>query len=336
MTALREFQRLEAAGSWRNGPRAKRCDVIVSIGEATLTITDLQDRPLAHWSLAAIERKNPGAFPAVFHPDGDPAETLELGQDEVIMLEAIDKVRGAIDRARPHTGRLRRLTVLGVVAAAAAAVTLWLPEGLQQHAASVVPDANRTAIGHALLSRIEQQTGPICTTPETTALLHYLATRTNVKQIAVVRTGVKTSLALPGGIILLNRSFIEDQEDPAVAAGVVLAERLRAQQQDPLAALLAVGGLRTSFRLLTTGELRQDTLNQYVETALTHPRPPVDEAPLLAAFDDSAISSSPYGYALDATGETTLSLIEFDPMAQRSVGPVLNDQQWVTLQGICG
>ena len=54
MTALSEYQRLEASGLWRASPEDQRSDVIVSIGDATLVITDLRENPLAHWSLARI------------------------------------------------------------------------------------------------------------------------------------------------------------------------------------------------------------------------------------------------------------------------------------------
>ena len=90
MTALDKYQRLEATGLWRETSEVQRREVIVSMGDASLTISDLQDRPLTHWSIAAIERANPNKRPAVFHPDADPSETLELGDNEAEMIEAIE------------------------------------------------------------------------------------------------------------------------------------------------------------------------------------------------------------------------------------------------------
>lgn len=336
MTALKEFQRLEAAGLWRATPEAQRRDVIISIGDATLTITDLQDRPLAHWSLAAIERQNPGQFPALFHPDGDPGETLEIAVDETTMLDAISKVQSAINRARPHPGRLRVLGSLGVTASVLAALALWLPGALQHHAISVVSDINRKAIGQALLGRIERLSGQACVTPQTAPLLAQFAERINMRQIVVLRDGVKTSLALPGGIYLLNSSYFEDYEDPAVAAGALLVERARTRAEDPLMALLAAGGISSAFHLLTTGQLRQETLDSFAETVLVEPRPAVEDQAILAEFAQSAIPATPYAYAQDITGETTLSLIEADPLAHLELEPLLSDQQWVQLQNICG
>jgi hypothetical protein len=336
MTVLREFERLEAAGLWRASPEAQRRDVIISVGDATLTITDLQDRVLAHWSLAAVERANPGVFPALFHPDGDPGEQLEIPQDEETMLEAIEKVRHAIERARPHPGRLRVMSIFGSLSVVALLILFGLPSLMQNHAVKVVPEIKAKAIGQALLGRIERVSGQACTTPSATPILAKLAARTGVRQLVIMRAGVASSLHLPGGIVLLNRSLVEDYEDPAVAAGAVLAERARAELHDPLAELLEAGGVLASFRLLTTGELTRETLDYYSETVLSVPRPELPDDLLLAEFARAAIPSSPYAYALDVTGETTIGLIEADPMAGRALEPVLNDRDWVQLQDICG
>lgn len=336
MTALREYQRLEAAGLWRASPEDQRRDVIVSIGDATLTIIDMKDQPLAHWSLAALQRFNPGQYPAIFHPDGDPGETLELAEDETAMLDAIEKVRLAIEGARPHPGRLRAVSVLGSLGLIAALLVFWLPGAMMRHTVSVVPEIKRKAIGQALLGRIERVSGQACSTPESIPILAQLAQRTGARQIVVLRAGVVASLHLPGGIILLNRSLIEDHEDPAVAAGAVLIERARAQAKDPLAEVLKSGGMLTSFRLLTTGKLSRSSLDHYAEAMVSAARPEVPEEQILAIFAQAAIPSTPYAYAQDITGENTLGLIEADPMAGRSLEPVLNDRDWVQLQNICG
>ena len=128
MTALSEYQRLEASGLWRATPDEQRSDVIVSIGDATLIITDTRERPLAHWSLAAIQRANPGRRPAIYHPDGDPGETLELPESETEMIAAIERLRAAVERRRPHPGRLR-LVMLGLSFLAVAALAVfWFPK----------------------------------------------------------------------------------------------------------------------------------------------------------------------------------------------------------------
>ncbi len=336
MTALKQYQRIEATGLWRPSPDIQRREVVVSIGEATLTISDFNDRALTHWSLAALERQNPGGYPAIFNPDGDPDETLELAESETTMIEAIDRLQRAIDRSRPHPGRLRWLSVGGVVAAVAALLLLWLPVALQSHVVSVVPKIKRQDIGDTILQRIERVSGRACASEDAKAALDMLAKRTGVRQIVILPAGVQNSLSLPGGTVLLSRTLVEDHEDPAVAAGYVIAERARSEAHDPLDDLLDRTGPTTAFRLLTTGELTPQIIDSYTEQVLSEPRPSLPDQELLAVFAQAALPSTPYAYARDITGETVLGLIEADPMAGRSQEQVLPDRDWVRLQNICG
>ena len=75
MTALDKYDRLEATGLWRATPDDQRREVVVSLGDASLTMSDLNDCPLAHWSVAAIARANPGAMPALSAPTGNLGRT---------------------------------------------------------------------------------------------------------------------------------------------------------------------------------------------------------------------------------------------------------------------
>jgi len=340
MTALNQYQRLEAAGLWRPSPDAQRSDVIVSIGDATLTISDTRDRALAHWSLAAVERANPGTHPAIYHPDGDPGETLELAETEKEMIAAIEKLRGAIERSRPHPGRLRLVMLLASFACVAALGVFWLPDAARNHAVSVVPQVKRAEIGASLLNHIQAVTGPPCHEPTGSAALDRLARRVPAPHgpgaLLVVRSGVAEAAHLPGGTILLNQSLVEDHEDADVVAGYVIAERLRAELHDPLSDVLIHGGLSASIRLLATGKMQDKVLKSYANTMLTAQSKPLSDATLLAGFNVWKIRSTPYAYARDISGETTFGLIEADPFATDSPPAVLSDADWLRLQGICG
>lgn len=340
MTALEKYQRLEASGLWRPAEDAQRTEVIVSIGDATLVISDSRERALAHWSLAAVERANPGERPAIYHPDGDPGETLELDGSEAEMIAAIEKLRGAIERSRPHPGRLRLAGLLLSVAAVVALGVFWLPDAARRHAVSVVPEVKRAEIGQDLLQHIRMVTGPPCTAGEGSAVLERLGRRvpspTGPGQLMVVRDGVDQATHLPGGTILLNRALVEDYEEPDVVAGYVVAERLRAELRDPLDDLLDFGGLGATIRLLATGALPESVLQAYAKERLTQPPAALSDKVLLAGFTAWKIRSTPYAYASDISGETTYGLIEADPFASEAAPVVLPDADWLRLQGICG
>lgn len=340
MTALKEFQRLEAEAVWRATPTDQRKDVIVSLGDASLTITDLRDNVLTHWSIAAVARANKGQRPAIYHPDGDPGETLEFGEDGAQMIDAIETIRAAIDKSRAKPGKLR-LWITGAMAAAiVAGILFWLPDALLRHTVKVVPAVKRVEIGNALLARVTRISGQPCMTRDAREPLRRLASRVlgpaERGSLVVLPGGVAQTAHLPGGRILLNRSLIEDPEDPDVPAGYILTERLRALSQDPLEEMLIQTGLWSSLRLLTTGEMSEDDLDRYSEHLLAQPAAPLSVDKMLAAFDTAELRSTPYAYSVDITGESTLPLIEADPMAGRSPRPVLSDADWLRLQGICG
>ncbi|CUH75225.1 hypothetical protein [Tropicibacter naphthalenivorans] len=338
MTALKEFERLEATGLWRASPEDQRREVIVSLGDATLTMSDMNNTALAHWSLGAVMRANGTQTPAIYHPDGDPDETLEIAANETEMIEGIDRLLRAIDKKRPKPGKLRLILGLGAACAIAAGAIFWLPDALERYTVTVVPDVKRAEIGEALLANITRVTGQPCMTPEAGGPLAALRTRIlqDGQRLVIVPGGTRMTAHLPGGIYLMNRALVEDFEDPDVPAGYLVVEQLRAAQADALAEVVDHAGLMASLRLLTTGKLPDSALDSYAETLMSAPQdmPPADQT--LTAFAQTELRSAPYAYAQDITGETTLPLIEGDPLAGRTSRQVLSDGDWVRLQGICG
>lgn len=337
MTALKEYQRLETLGLWHASPTEQRRDVIVSLGEATLTITDQQMVPLSHWSLPAVRRLNPGERPALFGPGAEMSEVLEL--DDETMIAAIEKVRSVIQRRRAQPGRLRQVLIGVAVAALAVATVAWLPGALIRQAVAVVPEAQRIEIGHSLLNDMRRVTGSPCDTPLGRRALDRLQARLLPDapgRILVMRDGVKTAEHLPGGLILVGRDLVESYEDPDVLAGFVLAQAAEARNKDPLKRLLEQAGVFASLRLLATGTLSRATLTAHAEGLLTHPDATPGTEELLANFRAADVPSTPYAFAVDITGESTLGLIEADPVAPGAGRPVLSDGDWVSLQGICG
>ncbi|SNS96566.1 hypothetical protein [Antarctobacter heliothermus] len=337
MTALKQFSRLEATGLWRPSPEEQRREVIVSLGDATLTLSDINGTALAHWSLGAVNRANGKDIPAIYHPDNAPGETLELAGSETQMIEGVDQLLRAIERRRPRPGKLRFLLTGGLFAALLAGAVFWLPSALERYAVTVVPPVKRAEIGGHLLRHIERVAGKPCMTRDARGPLDRLSARLmDGGRVVVLSGGARRSAHLPGRIILLSRAIVEDYEDPDVAAGFVLSETVRAAQTDPLAALLDHAGLMSSLRLLTTGALPDTALAAYAEHLMAiEPELPAPEA-LIAAFAQAEIRSSPFAYALDITGERTLALIEADPRAGQDSRQVLSDADWVRLQGICG
>lgn len=336
MTALTKYDRLEATGLWRPDPEGQRREVIVSIGNATLMIADMNDQAITHWSLAAVARANSGKTPAIYHPDGDEGETLELPEHEGEMINAIESLRTAIAKKRPRPGRLRWLGVTLSIATVAAVVLFWLPGAMRDNTLRVVPQVKRETLGVALIDRMQRVTGPMCNDAAGLRALRRLGLRLETLKLAVVPALGRPALHLPGGVIVLDRSVFEDWEEPDVAAGYILSELASQLERDPLAELLDVVGPWENFRLLTTGEISGNALDAYAEHLMTAPAAPPDTANLLALFEASDVPATPFARARDITGESTLELIEGDPMQGRETEPLLPDSAWLRLQNLCG
>lgn len=337
MTAITKYERLEAAGLWRASPEAQRRDVLLSMGDATLTISDMQEHPLTHWSLPAIIRLNPGERPALYAPGEDATEDLETDDDTLI--KAIEKLRRVVERRRPHPGRLRGWGTLSLFALIIALGVFWMPGALRNYTVSVVPDPTRTAIGQRILTRIGRVAGQHCDDRAGNTALSQLANGVldgPAPRLIVLSGGVQQATHLPGNITLLNRALIEDYEEPDVAAGFILAEDMRRQTTDPMTALLAHAGLKATAQLLTTGDLPDHVIDSYAEDLLTATPAPLDQENLLARFKAANLRATPYAYALDLTGERTIGLIEADPITLDTAAPLLSDADWIRLQGICG
>ena len=335
MTALKKYDRLESPGLWRASAEAQRQDVVLSFGNATLVISDKAGRALTHWSLPAIERINPGARPALFAPDAEQSETLEIADDT--MIDALETVRKTIAKRRPQPGRLRFAIFGGTVVFIGWLALFWLPGALVTHASTVVPEVKRDEIGRELSTQLTRVTGRACSTPLGDRALRRIAIRLGLPgDLRVVRATLPDTIGLPGGDILINARVVEDHEDPDVLAGYLLSEQVRLTQTPALDRMLGYSGPLTSFRLLTQGEVPEATLAGYAEYLLASAPALPSSGALVAKFTEAGLRSTAFAYAVDPSGETTLELIEADPFPNGSEKMSLSDEDWVSLQGICG
>ncbi len=334
MTALSEYERLEAIGVYTPPDGAQRQNAILSIGDASLVIADTRGSALAHWSLAAVERRNPGTRPALFAPATDTDEVVET--DDEAMIRAIEKIHRAVRRDRPPARRTLVPLLLGGSAVLALAAVLWLPGAITRHAAAILPDAARQQLGMRLLDRIETLTGPACADPAGLAALSALTAAlapVGPASVRIMPSSVPGALALPGGIVLIDRALVETQDSPQIAAGYLLAAAQTAAQTDPALDVLAHAGLMATLRLMTTGHLPDAALSDWAEDRLTGRPPKPRRKALLRRFAAAAIPASPWARAeLGIEAET---VIRVDPVAPGDARPLLSDGEWVALQSIC-
>ena len=337
MTALRKYQRLEATGLWRDRPDARLREVVVGLRDATLILYDPKtEMALAQWSLPALVRLNPGAMPAMFAPDADGEEMVEV--DDPDMIAALETVRSTLDRRRARPGRLRGVILTGTACAVVGLAVFWLPGRLMDYTAAMLPSVTQDALGQLALADVVKLTGFPCATANGTAAARNMARRinpTHPPHILVMRDGLNDPRPLPGDIVMLPATLIERADGPDAVAGFVIAEMLRAKGADPTQALLHHAGLVATVRLLASGVLTPDAVQGYGQALLATPVSAIAADPMLAAFSAAKITAAPYAYAIDPSGETTLPLIEADGFTTGSVPAVLDDAAWLELQSIC-
>lgn len=339
MTALSEYQRLECTGLWREAPGRQRREVVISFGDASLTLRDgRSERALSHWSLPAVRRLNPGSMPALFAPGPDSSEELEIDDD--MMVAALGKVQTIIQRRRPHPGRLRGVLLTGMGALVLGVAVFWMPGAIIKHTASVLPPATESAIGAAILADLGRLTGQPCDAPEGQAVLTQLGDRlleSGAGALFVLPEGLKGSILLPGGSVALGRPLLEDHETPEVAAGYVLAEEVGSRAHDPVLDALDFAGMTTAIRLLTSGEVPDGAFRGYGERLLARQARPVPAGALLLRFEQAGVSARPYAEAAAGDGAPDPALVNGDPFPPGTPvpRPLMTDTDWVALQGIC-
>lgn len=337
MTALEQYVRLESDALWRPALGQQRRDVLISFGDATLVICDHAERPLAHWSLPALIRQNPGQRPAIYVPDGDASEELEI--DDPLMIDAIEKVRKSLARSRPKPGKLRYWIGAAVLTVSVGLALFWLPNALLRQALAIVPPAKRAEIGATILTQIETTTGAACTSSTNAQnaaaqLMQRVFGTGDVPRLVVVPQLAQGALAMPGGIIVLDNVLLQTSDDPAAIAGMVLAARSALAGRDPLQNVLQRAGLGATLRLLTTGDLPRSALARHADEQLAAPAPQADPPALRAAFVAASLPQAPY-LALANRHSGDLPEIGPDPLAGQTLPAILTDSAWVRLQNIC-
>lgn len=334
MTALKKYERLESLGLWKESESDQRIEVIVSFGAASLVLSDANGKPLAHWSLAAVRTMTKNKTPVIYSPGHGSSETLEIDDNQ--MIEAIRQVRKIIRSVSPHPGRLSWIISGVILTGILALIFFWLPSISVDYATRIVPKAKAKQIGDDILKQTNNFTGQACNYPFSLPSLRKFEKWLLPKggKIHIVDMGARFSAQVPGGNILLNRVLIEENAGPEVAAGFVLMERALATESASLTNMFQSIGTLATLTFIANGTLSNKLLATYAREMLTNPMTRPADTTLLPLFNAAKLNSGPFAYAIDATGQTTTSLISGNTM-QNNYHLQITDADWIALQAIC-
>lgn len=372
MTALAKYELLEAPGLFFDGSSAAGREVVVKFGDASLILMSLADMPIAHWSLAGLRNLAEGEGPLTLTPDHDSDERLSL--DDRDMVAAIREVCPDLGRGRPaRPGGWRKLALWGAAAVAALYLIVFhLVPALADRMAALIPPEAEVAMGEemvesfaGLISRGEPR---FCSSPKgdralaamTARLTEGLAVHVPL-DVRVLDHEMVNAFALPGGQIVLFRGLLEASEGPEMAAGVLAHEIGHVVARDPTRLALRAAGsagllglvlgdftgatvtVALSEALLRSSYQREAeaAADRFAATLLTERGLPT--APLARFFEilkekhgegpfSGALSHLATHPDLDGRAVATRAADEIGGGAFR---PVLNDQEWVALKGVC-
>lgn len=374
MTALPQYDLLEAEGRYTPGDGGAQRDVIVKFGDASLIILDADDMPVTHWPLATLRNapdvRTDKADALTVTPDQAGAERLAL--HDPTMIEAIRTVCPELEAHKPPPRkRWRRVAVLGAAAVAVYLAIFQLVPLLSNQMAELIPPDAEIAMGETMSIQFAREiTGfddpEFCAAPDGVRALAQLTSRLEDGAGAHVPLTVRVldhdaanAFALPGGYIILFRGLLTEANTPEDIAGVLAHEIAHVVQRDPTRLTLRAAGASGMVGVLL-GDFSGD-----------HPTAALSEALLTSGYHESAeaaaddftsdmlaqkgLPSAPFAAFLrkladrrDAADSLTSHLANdryvteratkaaaADTIRDQPFEPALSDQQWIALRGIC-
>ena len=336
MTALERYQRLEATGLWREGADATPREVIVSFGDATLTLSDLEERPLGHWALAGMRVLEETPEASVYATTPDAYETLAIRDDDMIAaIAAVSRAPGPHRRPAPAR-RSRRMWIALALMALVAAVATVGPVLLRGQAVRMTSPEGAAEYGDRMLLDIMDRRGALCAAPEGIRALEDLAARvlpgSDMTTIRVLGLGTAPFALLPGGAILLDRRVVETAPGPEVIAGWIALAGPTPGPDAGVEALMRVAGPLGQLRHVFSGDVGAPVLAR-AAAAVLDTEPPADRAPLaMARVETAGMGSAPFAESLRAAGVAAPAGSTGDPLA----APAVAAAEWAAIRAVCG
>jgi len=301
MTALDQFDRLEALGQWRLSAEDAAREVLVSFGKATLVLQTTDDAPLTHWSLPALRLSETDDGGVVLTPDPAGTETLTI--HDPLMKDALIRVIGPVG----SKGGKRRGTALlwAAVLLVALGCAYWFsPQLLSKAAHGLIAPERRAILAEDILARIAKRTGPVCAnSPGLRALMRFAETIKTGNPVPpklfVADIGDTPYLSLPSRTVLLSRHVVEGAASLAeLHSWTRIALGPDARGED-LTGLFARDDLADGIGFLATGKVSEQARDRLASEILLRPKADITPQP--------------------------------DPAS----APDMSDADWVALQDIC-
>ena len=295
MTAIEKYTRLEALGQWKESPDQPAREVVVSFENETLVLSNLDEKPLCHWAMAATFRISLDGSKAIYTPDTEGFETLEI--DDAQMVEAIAQVSSAAVTTTPRTPWLRWIFLLFLVTTIAA-ISFAAPAIMRGQAVRMTGPESARKLGSDMISTLGVQ---ICREPRADAARELFLSRVfpDGRSLLIVAKNQPQSGVFPGRIILIGGQTLQQLQSPEDLADLVTA--LVDESSNKVQQLFETSSVKELFVYITSGEISNSHLSTAAQNSFSD-------------FENGASNQTRQG---------------------QYTQPILRDQDWVALQGIC-
>ena len=248
MTALKKYTRLEASGLWKESKTSEFIEILISIGKTSVVLSDYNDNPLTHWSLAAIKLVSRNPNQATFSTDLDNGEILLI--KDIHMIEALLLFINK-DPKKPRNNKVFIKTSVFFLVILLTTFILYFPSKIKELVASVISKQHERQIIAPFLQTHVLSSGGICTSKKideiSRKILNLVDKNNSLLSFSIIRNQKINVLHLPSGKILISRRFLENSTNSERLLQLLENELLRAMDRQPLDILI---NQQTSYQLI--------------------------------------------------------------------------------------
>lgn len=340
MKKLSDFERLEDTGVWRESMNDPGHSVIVQLSEFELIIINKENEPLARWTLDAVRHLNPGTVPAIFSPDEQADETIEISDPFVIDILSHqlnpkqNQPEDEDDDSKEQFDVKRRL-IFGTLVITSFLLSIFLFSGqITAGFTRLIPASEQLEIGEITFGHLVEQVGERCKTFAGNRALSKLANKLfgmAAPTIRIVRSDIYLVTYLPGEILVLSDTVFNNQEQLSIIAGNMFNTKLLAVNSNPIERLLQESGLwRATLYILRRNpdDLRIEDFASSIQVKINDE---VDDQAILELFRNAGLPSWDYAISIGSTGQLLTNSPSVGISSQRIVG----DHEWKAIKNIC-
>ena len=247
MTAIKKYTRLESSGRWRETHSSESIEVLITFGKTSVVLSDYNDNPLTHWSLAAIRLVSKDNGEAIFSTDFENGEHLRVNDPNMINALLL-----FINQEETHPKKNYRSVYFYFISfvVLSVAIILYFPSKLKELTASIISEQHESQLIEPFLQNHLQASGGACYSVKTetilTNMLNSVKKKNDIISISIVRNQEMNILHLPSGKLLMSEFFLKNALSQNILVSLIESELPKARERQPLRTLI---NQQTSFEL---------------------------------------------------------------------------------------